>query len=467
MVLAVLLAVDYRREMTEALAEQQQRLSEEAMSMYRGLFYLAQNDRPEDVQRFIDSVCSHLQQSQSPGHSISVTWNGGRLQSSIGSRLSPEMLSAVETAARDGAGAVSDGVASRIVGRYSGHGVTVHVSELTTNIRRSIRRNIFFHLASLIVLAAVAAVLVSVVLWRIVVYPLKALSASVTRIADRDFELDRVQFQSTELNDLAEAVYSMSVKLAENERSRQSQMSRARRIQEALLPTDLQITGGTIVPLFKPAEDVAGDYYDVIPLSDGTHLICLADVAGHGIPAAICAAVLKTVLVNAAEHATAPGAILDYVNSRLVQLLPDQFASMFLAKWDSTIRRLTYASAGHEPGIHLRGEDDVRLLPATGLLLGIDCERSYETESIELSASDRVLLVTDGVTESHSPTQGMFGRERLIQLAKDCLHLTATQSIAAIGDAVREQQSGENPTDDITVVLIELSEKTSRVCCLT
>lgn len=453
--LAVLLTLDYRREMTEAVAQKHASLNEEAMIIYHGIYFLAQNDRPEALQRFIDSVCGHMQESQSPGHHIAVRWQGGLIQAKLHQPGSSDLLQTIQQAADSPDYLATLENETLVVGRFSGRGVDVFVSEYTTALRQSIQKNILFHLVSLVVLAIAAAAIVNPPLWRMVARPVRKLSSTVARIATGQYNVAFNGFHTRELHELAIAIQAMTESLASNERDRRSQMAQARRIQEHLLPGAVGIPGLAVAHVFAAADAVAGDYFDLIQLPDQTWLVCVADVTGHGIPAALGSVILKTVLQSAAEHHVDPGQILLYVNQRLIVLLPDQFVSIFVGRWNSATTRLDYASAGHEPGLLLTLNNEPRPLNATGPLIGITDAAVWETEFVELRNGERILLTTDGVAEAIAPDLRLFGRAHLAEIAADALALPPEAAVRSIAGAVHEHQAGELPTDDLTVVLLE------------
>ncbi len=166
-------------------------------------------------------------------------------------------------------------------------------------------------------------------------------------------------FRTDEFCYLAEAVNSMSASLAEAERRRRAEMAYARHIQEQLLPGEVAVGGLQFAHLYRPADDVAGDYYDILPLHDGGWLDCIADVTGHGVAAALSATMLRAFLQEATEHHADPSRILRFVNHRLaVACRTENFASMVVVRWDLSSRRLQYASAGHESGWRPSGRRD-------------------------------------------------------------------------------------------------------------
>ena len=455
-VLAILLVLDYRREMADAVAQKHRSLNDEAMMIYHSLYFLGRQEGSQAIQRYLDAIRGHVEESGSPDHHIAIHRHGEVLQARhLGGRSSDNMK---EPRRADGGSdnSVSLENQTSVVGSFSGRDAVVYVSEDTTSIRRSIQQNILFHLLSLVLLALAAASIVNPLLWRTVTRPMRRLSRAVAGIAAGNYGTQPDGFYSRELNELSKAIKTMGESLAANERSRRSQMAQAHRIQEHLLPQqDVKIPFLAVARVFAPADAVAGDYYDLIPLPDDTWLICVADVTGHGIPAALGSVILKTLVLGAAEQLCDPGQILRYVNRRLAVLLPDQFASMFLGRWHPESHRLSYSSAGHEPGLLVLRDGGSRSLMATGPLLGIDDTTDWETESIGLHPGERILLTTDGVAEARSPDSRLFGRERLAQLVADSVGLPLEDVVRAICEAVFEHQAGESPTDDLTILLIE------------
>lgn len=456
--LALLLPLDYRREMEDAIAAKHASLEEEAMTIYQGLSFLGQKDRRQSVQKYIDSVCAQMQASRSPGHHIVVRWDGRLWQADAQHRASPEIMRAMQQAAASSDHRAEVGDQTLVVGTFAGNGVEVHVSEYTTNIRRLIRSEILLHLTWLVGLAVTAAVIVNVVLWRIVTHPVKRLSNAVSRIAHGDYELKANGFRSREMNDLSIAIQQMSRVLADSERERRMQMVRAQRIQEHLLPNGVVVPGLAIAHWFQPADEVAGDYYDFIRLPDDTWLICVADVAGHGIAAAMGAAMLKALVLHAAEQHREPAMILRFINHRLPALLCDDFITMFLARWNPKGHRLEYASAGHEPGLLLSPSGDHRKLPATGLPLMVDSTANWESEAICLTPGDRLLLTTDGVAETCDPSGELFGRERLADVLLDGGMQSPRETVAAIRANVLGHRASGKGSDDVTILLLEVKD---------
>lgn len=461
--LVVLLTLDYRREMEDAISAKHASLEEEAMMIYQGLSCLARNGQRESIQQYIDTVCAGMQESRSPGHHIAVRFRGEVLQAEAHHRASPEIVRAMQQAAKSSGHRSGIGDETLVVGSFAGNRAEVFVSEYTSNIRRSVRREILLHLVWAAALAVAAAGIVNVVLARMVTRPVRHLLSRVSAIAQGDYETETNGYHSREMSELSSAIHQMSETLAGNERDRRAQMERARRIQRNLLPNDVTVPGLVVAHLFQPADEVGGDFYDLIRLPDDTWLICVADVVGHGVAAAMGSAMLKGLVLNAAERHREPAKILEFANQKLPGLLPDEFITMFLARWDPGSRRLSYVSAGHEPALLLRPSGEVRDLPATGLPLGIDRSAEWETEAFELTPGKRLLLTTDGIAEACDPDGRMFGRNRLSNLIVDFAGESPEDLITAIRDVVEKHQQGRRPSDDITVLVLEATGSESCV----
>lgn len=455
LVLTVLSAVDYQRQMRNSIVERQSWLNEEAQLLYRGLYYLGENDHIASIQRLINAAATRLPKSPSSMHHVAVRWRGGLIQSNENTETSRDLLAAINRADRSSDRLTLLDDETVVLGKFSDG----NVAELATNIKHATRHHILWHLGSMLLLGVIAAVIVNFVLWKIVGRPLRRLAGSVTSFTSERQAVPYLECGSQELDELSAVIHTMSETLAANEESRRAQLARARRIQEHLLPSEVTVPGLNIAHLFKPAEDVAGDYYDIVPLADGAWLFCIADVAGHGIPAAIGAAILKAVLLDATTHHNDPSLILKQVNGRLMSLLPDQFVSMCVTKWLPNATELLYASAGHEPAILLRQLQAPQSLDATGPLLGISENSCWETHRCWLTLGDRVLLVTDGIAESSSPQGAMFGRDSLATLLQACAELPSGEAIKLIEQSVIEHRQGEPSTDDCTVVLMQVSER--------
>ncbi len=451
----VFLAVDYRREMGARVAEKHIALEEEAKTLLPAVVRI----RPqglESLHQYIDDVCGRMQDASSPGHHIVVRLGEMVLQAVAHHRSSRELWEAIDRASSSPTHRAAFDDEEVIVGAQQQGDVHAYVSEYFSDVRRSLRRQVLWRLGRMLSVAVVVAAVVNLVFLQMASKPLEKLVETVRRIAAGELGAQTGSFRTAEAAYLAEVINSMSSSLAEADRHRRAEMAQARRIQEHLLPGEVSIPGLKLAPWYQPAAEVAGDYYDVVALPDGGWLIALADVTGHGIPAAMGAVMLKTLLLSAAERSGDPGQILGLMNRRFVGLLPAElFASMVLLRWDLKKRLLEYASAGHEPGWLVSADGQPRAIQATGMLLGVEEDATWETLTFSVKAGDRLLLVTDGVTEALSPRAEMFGRDRLAELFLQTRDAALTGLVSMILRAWDAHLEGAEPADDATLLAAE------------
>lgn len=447
--LLVLLFLDYRREVLDVVRDKRVSLEDEAVAIHGAVVHLQENHGRAEVQAYLDSV-SATTRAASTDHQIVAQLHGAIITSRAGQKGSSELERVVQNSVRAGDEPM-------IVGSHAREGVTVFVGEPFSPVRRSVRSGFLREIAWLCFLGVVAAIVVNVVVMRQVTRPLGRLSSLVDRITEGDFAARSEVFRSGELNRLATAFNAMSESLLASEQHRRHQMERARRIQRHLLPDRVAVPGMQIEVSFEPAEDVAGDYFDVLPLPDGSWLICVADVTGHGVPAALGAAMLKMMLADAAERLIETSEILSFLNRRCAAtFLPGYFASILLARWDPAAQTLDCSSAGHEPGL-LLSSNGVTPISATGLFLGVDSNERWKTVRLQVHRGDRLLLSTDGIIETRDSSHQLFGRARLGKLFEATRGVNLHESIQRIDAELGRHRENQPLTDDMTLVMAEFT----------
>lgn len=204
--------------------------------------------------------------------------------------------------------------------------------------------------------------------------------------------------------------------LAETQRIRLEQELRmARAVQKSLLPTQSpNIPGFTIVADWRSAREVAGDFYDFIPLPAGRWGFVLADVSGKGTPAALYMAMTRSLIRSAAGHHANPSSVLAEVNKRLLTESPcEMFVTVFYAVLDPALRSLTYAIAGHEPPFLRCASSRVERLACGGLIMGQFEQLSLSDETLNLESGDTLVAYTDGVTDMVNNRDEHYGHNRL------------------------------------------------------
>ena len=239
----------------------------------------------------------------------------------------------------------------------------------------------------------------------------------------------------------------------------------ARRIQQGLFPdVPPTIEGFDVAGVSVQADDTGGDYYDFIPTSDDRWVIVVSDVTGHGIGPALLGAstrsylrALITFAAGADSQNLNPDTLIARLNALLAEDLHEgRFVTMMLALLDPTQRRLTYASAGHEDGLHLpAGADAFSRLEATGFPLGIMKDYPVEdARSIDLAPGDLVVFTTDGIAETFNAQRKPFGDDRLKEAIRRARTGTAPAILDDIKNTVAEFRAGAPQADDLTIVTL-------------
>jgi len=242
----------------------------------------------------------------------------------------------------------------------------------------------------------------------------------------------------------------------------------ARRIQSSILPQTVPaLSGLDLAARYAPMSAVAGDFYDFL-LVDEKHLgVLIADVTGHGIPAALIASMLKVAFAAQASHAHDPARVLAGLNSALCGKFEEHFVTAAYLFVDLESRMLRYSAAGHPPLMLATSADGtVREIEENGLMLGLFSEATYSSVEIRIGSGDRCLLYTDGVFEASNTAREEFGKSRCKQFLESHRHLPAARfaddlltSIAAFSglSSTRAQE------DDITLLVLDFQAAGSRI----
>jgi PAS domain S-box-containing protein len=250
----------------------------------------------------------------------------------------------------------------------------------------------------------------------------------------------------------------MAVELGEHE----AQLVAAQRIQQHLLPAEPpSLTAFDIAGKLHPAAFAAGDFFDYLPLPDGSLGIVIGDVTGHGFAPALLTALTHAYLHTAVRTETDIARMLSQVNGNLIQEVEgDRFVTLVFACLDPQSRSFTYASAGHPTGYVLDASGNVRArLKSTGRPLAVLPDTVFPvSEPILLHPGDAVILITDGVLEARSPEEEMFGQERFLETVMDHVDKTAREIIDGLFHAICEFSQREPSLDDITVVVVKVND---------
>lgn len=235
------------------------------------------------------------------------------------------------------------------------------------------------------------------------------------------------------------------------------ELASAGRMQRLILPPALpEHPGVQFAASYQTSRHAGGDYYDVLPIASGHYGVMVADVSGHGAPAAIIMA-----MIRAAFHSHRPvhgdaAAVLRTLNDHFDYLWDtEMFATAVYATVDAGRREMRIACAGHPPPVLVRKGEEPRALPVDGVppLLMMPLPL-IPTTSVQLQAGDRVLFYTDGVTERVDRQERMYDFQRLQMALSGAASFSPNALIRHVVGDLEHFADGHEPDDDLTLVAI-------------
>jgi sigma-B regulation protein RsbU (phosphoserine phosphatase) len=239
------------------------------------------------------------------------------------------------------------------------------------------------------------------------------------------------------------------------QRLHEEELRDAREIQRGLLPQALpDVAGYEIAAVNQPLRFVGGDYYNVIRMDDRHTAVCIADVAGKGMPAALLMSSLQAALQPLVAQKLPSGELCQRLNRILCDVMPlGKFISFFFGVLDSAANRLTYCNAGHNPPLMIRADGASSELSAEGAVLGQFPAWQYRQSELQMRSGDRLVLFTDGLVEACSADEEAFGEVNVIRVARENRHCSAQQMMGALMRAASEHCHGHFQDDASVIVL--------------
>ncbi len=268
------------------------------------------------------------------------------------------------------------------------------------------------------------------------------------------FAVEEFQRKLRERNELLEqTVEKGTIALQQQE----EELKRAREIQQMLLPNTLpQLPGAQISGAWQPAREVGGDYFDVIQLDEKRVGLCVGDVVGKGITAALLMANLQASFRAFATADATPQVVCSKLSKFLsANIASGKFVTLFYAVFDAESRTLVYENGGHCPGLLMRRNGEVESLHGGGAVLGPLPDWDYLNYTVQLQSGDTLVLYTDGITEAENAQLEEFGEERLLEAVR-IRDTTALDIQRAILQRVTAFCAG-NFRDDATVLVLKVS----------
>ncbi len=279
----------------------------------------------------------------------------------------------------------------------------------------------------------------------------------------RNFYEDNIKLARAVASQCAVAITNARLYARAIEGAKVSQQMRlAGVIQRRMIPEKApQIRGLEIAASYVPCFDVGGDLYDFIKLSDSHLVVAMADVIGKGIPAAIMTSMFRGAL---RAYADVGGAgLIKLTIERLNRMAcrettPGEFVSLFYALIDVEQMMVTYCNCGHEPTVLIRG-GEVNELGKGGLVLGVDEKAEYEIATVKLADGDTLLFSTDGLTDAVNFEGDLWGRERMLEVAKKFANEPAAIMMHNILGYRRRFVGLSSQIDDTSIVIVKVDSR--------
>ena len=322
------------------------------------------------------------------------------------------------------------------------------------------------------------ALVIGLVLARQITGAVHDLFTGTQHLRNRDFTHAIPVRARDQLGELAESfnlmtgeVTALLGEVAEKGRIDQDMLA-AREIQQKLLPSgQLRFTGLTLNAFCEPAREVAGDYYDLLPITDTMLGVLIADVSGKGLAAGLYMAQLKVIVQSLARLHHEPREFLIAVNKVVsANLDPKSFITMSYGVIDLERREMTFARAGHCPLILVPGADPVglrkcRMVTPDGMVVGLQIDDGQLFESllqettVSLADDDLLVFFTDGISETMNEQFDCFGEQRLGSVIEQYAHLPFDQLRSYILAELRAFSGAADQHDDMTMILLRVGEK--------
>ncbi len=254
--------------------------------------------------------------------------------------------------------------------------------------------------------------------------------------------------------------------VSHNEARLEKELQFARRVQMALLPTELpkRLKGVDVAAHFAPARELGGDVHDFLMPESNTLIVALGDVSGKGVPAALYSVFAgelvrgRTFRRRFMPERSTPGKVLGSINTILHERqLEEYYCTLCYAIFDMKRRSVTLANSGLPYPVRVSG-GDASFVELPGVPLGSFIGTEYDEVAYPLHAGDLYVFCSDGVSEAMNDRHEEFTPERLQQVVFDHRDLPAAQIVQRIAGAVSEHRAGFAPNDDMTVVVVKIGD---------
>lgn len=318
-----------------------------------------------------------------------------------------------------------------------------------------------------VALAIALCVVFSIIFARYFSNAIRYMTRIAKKIGGGQFDVEVSVKSKDELGQLGESLQEMAVSLGEAVKVKeelfaiQAEVKIASRIQQSILPVggpDLQ--GLDFGARYLPMEGVAGDFYDFHVIDEKSVGVLVADVSGHGIPAAMISTMVKVTFSQQGSIGTDASMVLNEMNRLLTGKMEDQFLTAMYLYIDLAAKKLVTADAGHCPlYIWRRKEQEMLRVKPKGMIIGFLPDINCPTVETPLKAGDRLVMYTDGIVEAANPKGEQFTDQRLIELIKNHQDTEPEAFIDLVMDRLRGWVGTDKKTfeDDLTMVVMDIN----------
>lgn len=300
---------------------------------------------------------------------------------------------------------------------------------------------------------------------RTVTRPLQQLVDGAVRLAEGHFDTRVVIRSRDEFGEMGRVFNGVVPRLEEHLRMSRS-LALAREVQRSLLPQAHPVVQGLdIAGINISCDETSGDYYDFMNVGTGEHVrlgLAVGDVSDHGLPSALLMASARAYLRQRTSMPGDIGEIVSDLNRQLARDVEDsgRFMTLFYAEVDPMDRAIRWVRAGHDPGwIYDPGTDRFEEMAGGGLPLGVDEAAQYPSSERGLSPGQSIVVGTDGIWETHSPSGEMFGKRRLQRIVRSCAGRSSDAVVREVIEALTAFRQGRPLEDDVTLVVVRVTDR--------
>jgi len=238
-----------------------------------------------------------------------------------------------------------------------------------------------------------------------------------------------------------------------------NELAMAQKIQEAIIPKELPSSRSiNLCGIYVPMEDLGGDYYDVFNIDDRYIALVIADVCGHGVPAALITTMAKVSFKNNSSVNREPGEVVKLVNEELVNIIGEkEYLTAFYCIVDTKDWSLSYTNAGHNNMYLFRENGETLELKVNSGIIGFVSYLNFSTETIKLKPNDRIALYTDGIPEAKNDKEELYGYDRLKEIIINNRALPPKELVLLIINDVNRYKGDLKSDDDMTLLIADIT----------